>query len=120
MILIHLLFFAVYARKEKARIIQSGGATAHIPHIPHNTSADEVGKPEGLSGSQTEDLSLLKNKTPGELGEVNGPAEPTPTGPTRTRPDGVAGASNNISPSIPIKCSGKVRSPLPFSKLNPP
>ena len=41
-------------REEKARILQSGGATAPIPHIPHNTPEGEVGKPEGLSGSQTE------------------------------------------------------------------
>lgn len=46
------------AKKEKARIIQSGGATVPIPHVPHNIPEDKVGKPEGLSGSQTEKSSL--------------------------------------------------------------
>ena len=33
-----------------------------IPHIPHNIPEGKVGKPEGLSGSQTENSSLKNNR----------------------------------------------------------
>lgn len=39
----------------EAKIIQSGGRPTD-PHIPHNMPGGKVGKPEGLSGSQTERL----------------------------------------------------------------
>jgi len=39
----------------KAQLPQSGGRP--LPHKPHNTPEGEVGKPEGLSGSQTEESS---------------------------------------------------------------
>ena len=42
-----------------------------IPHIPHNTSADAVGKPEGLSGSQVENSSLFMNNISTQSGNVN-------------------------------------------------
>jgi hypothetical protein len=49
-------------RKEKAQIIQSGGRP--LPHIPHNIPEGKVGKPEGLSGGQTESLNLTNNIPP--------------------------------------------------------
>ncbi len=45
---------------EKARFLQSGGRPT-VPHIPHNAPEGEVGKPEGLSGSQTEETSPTHN-----------------------------------------------------------
>jgi len=51
-------------KEEKARILQPGGRPD--PHIPH----DNVGKPEGLSGSQVE-ASSLKTTLPPVRGDVN-------------------------------------------------
>ena len=39
-------------RSKKAQLLQSGGMAVDTPHVPHNTPEGEVGKPEGLSGSQ--------------------------------------------------------------------
>ena len=39
----------------ETKTIQSGGRPTD-PHIPHNMPDGKVGKPEGLSGSQTERL----------------------------------------------------------------
>ncbi|MGV8059808.1 MAG: hypothetical protein AB2L12_17580 [Smithellaceae bacterium] len=36
------------------QLIQSGEMAMDTPHVPHNTPEGEVGKPEGLSGSQVE------------------------------------------------------------------
>ncbi len=49
------IYFKPY-RKEKAKIPQSGGRP--IPHVPHNIPDGMMGKPEGLSGSQTEEISF--------------------------------------------------------------
>jgi len=62
-----------------------------------------VGKPEVLSGSQTEDLSLLKNKTSVEPGSDSALSGPTHKGPTLNRPDMVAKADNHITPAIQDK-----------------
>ncbi len=43
-------------------------------------------------------LTGWQNKTSDELGEVNGPAEPTHDGPMRTRPNMVAEVDNSIDP----------------------
>lgn len=51
-------------RKRKAQLLQPGGATVVIPHIPHNTPEGAVGKPEGLSGSQVEQSSSSKSLDP--------------------------------------------------------
>jgi len=40
-------------------LLQSGGMAVDTPHVPHNTPEGEVGKPEGLSGSQIAANSLL-------------------------------------------------------------
>lgn len=47
-------------RQQKTRLLQSGGATAHIPHIPHS----KAGKPEGLSGSQAETSGSFDRNIP--------------------------------------------------------
>jgi hypothetical protein len=41
------------------QLLQSGGMAVDTPHVPHNTPEGEVGKPEGLSGSQIAANSLL-------------------------------------------------------------
>ena len=51
----HFLGLTMGAER-KARILQSRGRP--LPHVPHNTPEGEVGKPEGLSGSQTEETGL--------------------------------------------------------------
>ena len=40
-------------------LLQSGGMAVDTPHVPHNTPEGEVGKPEGLSGSQIAANSLV-------------------------------------------------------------
>ena len=55
------IYFKPY-RKEKAKILQSGGRP--IPHVPHNIPDGKMGKPEGLSGSQTEEISFKQKITP--------------------------------------------------------
>jgi hypothetical protein len=42
-----------------------------IPHIPHNIPEGKVGKPEGLSGSQTENSSLVENNIAPSKESVN-------------------------------------------------
>jgi len=47
-------------RQEKARILQSGGATIAIPRVPPTNGGS--GKPEGLPGSQTEEAGSSDSK----------------------------------------------------------
>ena len=42
----------VWERMIQYQLLQSGGMAVDTPHVPHNTPEGEVGKPEGLSGSQ--------------------------------------------------------------------
>jgi hypothetical protein len=79
--------------QEKARIIQPGGRP--LPHIPHNTPADAVGKPEGLSGSQVENSSLIKDNIASQDGNVNKNSLVNNTGSATMQP-----AGGNISEEL--------------------
>lgn len=58
-------------RKEKARILSHGGATVHIPRIPHGTPDGEVGQPEGLPGSREQETDLFESSISPENEKVN-------------------------------------------------
>ncbi len=57
MMSLHFLCLTMGAGNELLQ--QPGGMAVDTSHIPHNTPEGEVGKPEGLSGSQVAANSLL-------------------------------------------------------------
>jgi|LDZU01.1.fsa_nt_gi hypothetical protein len=48
-----------WERMIQYQLLQPGGMAVDTPHVPHNTPEGEVGKPEGLSGSQIAANSLV-------------------------------------------------------------
>lgn len=54
-----------WERMIQYQLLQPGGMAVDTPHVPHNTPEGEVGKPEGLSGSQIAAMFLLQEPIPG-------------------------------------------------------
>ena len=54
-------YLARFRAQKKAHIVAESGGRPTDPHIPHNMAKAKVGKPEGLSGSQSQQLGLFND-----------------------------------------------------------